>query len=249
MVDVKKVTALVKKPKYYSNASTNVTDEVIDFDPTNNPIFPETNNTVYTIDPFAVFIRESNSLKVKIPFTRFYRLKCAIELTNVYTAVTPVSPDYFSISKPILACLESVKIIRTSGVSVTTVQTNIFKQDGSGFLVYNPVGSPISGYDVQKSISPAIVEGIVELYAGDILTFQHSRVIIPQVKVNGIIGSLGLKTNIFPPPAPYDDYWNLADFRMPSSDPAASGEPLINIQNIHRSDAGFFFEISEITDL
>lgn len=253
MVDVKKVTASVKKPIFYSNrsAADDVTNEVVNFNPADNPVFPVTSATIYTIDPFAIFTQEDNSLKVKIPFTRFYRLKYAIEITNVYTNPPTVQPDSFSISKPITAVTESIVVKRLSNGVTTDIKTNIYSQDGSGYIVYNPIingSNQITGFNLVKNCFPAIVEGIVELYAGDVLTFQHSRTVIKSTQVYRLQGTIGLKNLInFVPP--YDEYWNIADFSVPSYDPSVSGESLASVNDYFRANAGFFFEISEITDL
>lgn len=250
MVDVKKVTASVKKPIYYAGLNTSVTDEYVNFNPTDNPIYPETASTVYTIDPFVIFQQESGKLKVKIPFSRFYRFKYAIGITNASPAALPSTIDQFSIAKPILVCTESLVIERESYNGITQIQTNVYNQDGSGFITYDPVmvGINITGYDIRKTLTPGIVEGIVELYAGDVLTFKHSRTIFKKSDVINIYGSNVILASPFNAPFPYstppDQGWGIADIPLSTQYPGVSVNSTAYI-----ASASFFFEISEITDL
>lgn len=250
MVDVKRVTASVKKVALYTDQTGSVTNEVINFSPSDNP--PNT----YTIDPFAVFTQEAGALKVKIPFSRFYRIKYAISVTNVIPPSPPPPPasqntiDQFSISKPILVCTENLIIERTSYNGTTEIQSNVYNQDGSGFIAYDPVmiGSNITSYTVRKTLTPGIVEGIVELYAGDVLTFKHSRTIYKESKIIGIFGQNIILASPFNAPFPYstppDQGWAIADIPMSTDFPAV----VIN-DTAYKASASFFFEISEITDL
>lgn len=259
MVDVKKVTATIKKPIYYENASSTVSNEVINFNPANNPISPISSSTVYTIDPFALFIQEDSTLKVKIPFTRFYRFKYALSPTSVYTN-TSTTPDPFSVSKPIPVCSEALKIKRiTSGVTVE-VQENVYNQNGIGLITYDPIvdgSGNIIDYTPQQVLTAGIIEGIVELYAGDVLTFEHTRVIFKKsdVRITSLSGGFGIVAD---PAAPYlprqlnfDISGNyLYDGIYPSFLNVNSNSIKATINtNIFRANASFFFEISEITDL
>lgn len=259
MVDVKKVTASIKKPIFYPAASTSVTNEVVNFNPLNNPVTPIDSSTVYTIDPFAIFIQEDSALKVKIPFTRFYRFKYSISLTNVYPVATPSKPDIFSVSKPILVCSEEVKIKRNSNGSITEIQQNVYNQDGSGFIVYDPVmtGPTITDYDIRKTLTPGIIEGIIELYAGDILTFEHTRVIFKKSNINTISGGIGMNmldggvNPYLPRSLNYDINGNyIYDGIYPSFLNLSENNNTAAIDaNAFRASAAFFFEIAEITDL
>lgn len=244
MVDVKKVTAVIRKPILYAAASASVTNEVINFNPADNPIVPETASTVYTIDPFALFTQEDSKLKVKIPYSRFYRIKYVINPTNTYTIDPNAKPDQFSIAKPILTSTESVVVKRLSyGVS-STMSSGVYYQDGAGFIIYDPImsGVSVTGYNLYKNLIPASVEGIVELYAGDELTFEHTRVIFKNSKVFSIISNNVLLDDFYVSPIADAAYGygqiSLADFPSVSVDP-----------NLFRLSSGFFFEISEITDL
>ena len=177
-----------------------------------------------------------------------------MELTNTDIVTGTPDPDIFSIAKPILTCSQSINIQRLSNGVTTDIKTNIFNQDGVAFLTYRPnmTNWPFSGYDKIKTLSPAVIEGIVELYAGDVLTFQHTRSMVSEVTITSIEGTLALN-NLIPsmsaPVGPWAEYWNFAQFITPSLDPTASQEPLISVNPIYRAWAGFFFEISEITDL
>ena len=258
MVDVKKVTATIKKPIYYENQNSTVPNEVINFNPANNPTSPISSSTVYTIDPFALFIQEDSSLKVKIPFTRFYRFKYAITPTSVYTS-TSTTPDSFSVSKPIPVCSEALKIKRTSSGTTVEIQENVYNQNGIGLITYDPTvneSGVITGYTPRQILTAAIIEGIVELYAGDILTFEHTRVVFKKSDVVRVSGGLVVFLNIDQQPSPYlprsaifDLSGYVGDGVYPITIQGISNNSATVNPDIFRANASFFFEISEITDL
>ena len=251
MVDVKKVTATIKKPSIYgSPVNTSVTDESIDIDPTASA------PTIYSIDPFAVFQRSSSRLEVKIPFTRFYRIKTVLSYSGFTTSSTTV--DKFSASKPLLGSTESLTINRISNGVTTQVNTNIYTQDASGYVIFTPTNSNATTFSKDYTVTPAVVEGIVELYAGDTLYFTHSRKFFQQANlaINQLTGSI----YITDPQGAAGSYLHrgslifdilgnyLADqylAYLATTDSSVSA----SFVNPYSSNSSFFFEISEITDL
>lgn len=259
MVDVKRVTASIKKVDYYTGVNTSVTNETVNFNPSDNP--PNT----YTIDPFAIFQQESNALKVKIPFTRFYKIKCALSISD--TSDSTANIDQFALSKPLLTCSESLSINRLSNGVTTPIKSNIYNQDGSGFLVYDPDSVPVSTFTIRKILTPALIEGIVELYAGDVLTFVHTRTMFKKAVTTAIyaFGNLSLQN----PGGEFGTgpYGTTYLNRNPTytgtgiyqGDLYSAGmgmnlgtvsESSVNLNpSAYLASGSFFFEISEITDL
>ena len=253
MVDVKKVTATIKKPSIYgSPVTTSVTDENINIDPTGLP------PTLYSIDPFAVFKQDNSRLEVKIPYTRFYRIKAVLSFSGFSTSSSAGSVDAFSISKPLIGSTDSLTINKISDGFLSTINANIFTQDGSGYVVFDPDDANASSFTKRYSLTPAIVEGIVELYAGDILYFTHTRIFFDFVTIRGMTGTTGL----IEPGTPLGQPYLLPGVRNTAlgqyidttysswfsvSVPYGPNGNLIS--NPYSSNSSFFFEISEITDL
>ena len=255
MVDVKKVTASVKKPSIYgAPVNTAVTNESIDIDPSGSA------PAVYIIDPFAVFQRDSSRLEVKIPFTRFYRIKAVLSYSSFTSSSTSV--DSFSMSKPLIGSTDVLTVNKVSSGVTTVVNSNIFTQDGSGFVIFDPDDSSATTFTKRYSVTPAIVEGIVELYAGDTLYFTHTRNFFDQISIRGLGGGIyveepgGNATTATNPP------YLLVGQRIYSLGAYANtqyvGGLIVNnpfatngnlLTQPYSSDSSFFFEISEITDL
>jgi hypothetical protein len=246
MVDVKKVTAAIRKPYLYISETASVT-ELINFNPANNPPNPGENvSTVYTIDPFAIFTQEDNKLKVKIPFTRFYRIKYVINPIELNKTQVPISP--LDATKTHLALTESLVLRRVTEGSAPNgdaIKSGIYNQNGSSFLVFDPNSvSPNPTFTVRTCFTAGIVEGIVELYAGDVLLFEHTRTMFKRSYV-GVFSA--------------DFYANVGDPNNPSVGSYTERfiGPMymtgVNGCTIYPDDfiatSSFFFEISEITDL
>lgn len=229
MVDVKRVTASVTKPYLYVAPYTISTTEYINFNPTNNPpAIPgaENNSTVYTIDPFALFIQESSEvgtvLKAKIPFTRFYKVKYVI-YPRGGSIGGPVTNNSWKRNKSHTIFSESIKLKRyTSGVEYD-VYSGIYRSDGSA--VFNYEFNGVDNYLIREVYTAAIFEGIVELYAGDELRFEHTINVYKTSYPDSVIYSAGVDLTL-------------------TNYPGGMSTPETNT-----AQSGFFFEISEITDL
>lgn len=229
MVDVKKVTASITKPFLYSPTSTSVT-EYLNFNPANNPpIVPgaETVNTVYTIDPFAMLVQESSEvgtvLKVKIPFTRFYKVKYVIHPRGGGIGGV-VTNNSWKRNKSHTVFSEKILLKRyTSGIEYD-IYSGIYKSDGSAIFNYE-FNSADGNYLVREVYNAAIFEGIVELYAGDELRFQHALDVYKTSYPNDVTYNAGVTLELF-------------NYSGGMSTPASN-----------TASSGFFFEISEITDL
>lgn len=227
MVDVKKVTASITKPYLYLSQSSDPL--YINFNPANNPpVVPgaENINTVYTIDPFALFIQESSELgillKAKIPFTRFYKVKYVIYPRGGSIA-GGATTNSWKLNKSHTVFSESVKLKRfTSGVQ-SDIYSGIYRSDGSAIFNYEFDGG--TGYLIREVYTAAIFEGIVELYAGDELRFEHTLSVYKTSYPNNVLYTSGVDLTL-------DNY------------PGGMSTPLIN-----NATSGFYFEIAEITDL
>lgn len=242
MVDIKKVTAIIRKPYLYESQTSTVT-EYINFNPANNPPSPgEGSNTVYTIDPFSILTQENNRLKVKIPFTRFYRVKYVIAPLQVDKGA-PVA-NSIDASKTHLAMTEELKLRRVTTGSLADgdeIKSGIYRQNGSAFLVFDPNTKSNPQYTVRTCLTAGVVEGIVELYAGDELIFEHTRVMFKRSYLSitnaQFIGDYFDPSPIAAEVAIYGSFYflltNYAEF----------------IQDDFVAASSFFFEISEITDL
>ena len=243
MVDVKKVTAIIRKPYVYLSQTSTVT-EYINFNPANNPPSPgESISTVYTIDPFAVFQQEDNLLKVKIPFTRFYKIKYVINPIEVNKTNTSTNP--FDISKTHLAMTERIALRRVTSGSPQfgdEIRSGVYKQDGSALLTFDPVSSIPPQYVIRTTLTSAIFEGIVELYAGDTLIFEHTRTMLKR-SFPGFL-NVDILGNYFDP-SPLTYPVAIRGVLYPSVNPQES----TFFENDFIATASFFFEISEITDL
>ena len=247
MVDIKRVTASIKKPTLYSNpVTTSVTGEAINIDPTSSA------PSLYSIDPFALFTRnEGNTrLEVRIPFTRFYRLKAALSPVNFASSSTTV--DRFSGSKPLLGCTESLKIKRISNNTTTEINTNTYTQDGSGYVLFTPNNTtqPSSPTYVKSyTVTPAIVEGIVQLLAGDVLYFEHNRTFSKQSNSNlySLDGSVSL---VEPGQLIYNNFTGAYEYTLYQGSVITNNSSVtVTSSNPYSTNLSFFFEISELTDL
>ena len=255
MVDVKRVTATIKKPSIYgSPVNTSVTDENIDIDPTASV------PTIYSIDPFAVFQRSSSRLEVKIPFTRFYRIKTVLSYSGFVTSGTSV--DAFSMSKPLIGSTDTLTVNRISNNITTVVNSNIFTQDASGYVVFDPNDANATTFTKRYALTPAIVEGIVELYAGDTLYFTHTRNFFSQITIQGLSGGIYVVEPGSPPPPSIEPYLlagnrTYAGGSLYANTSYVGGLSINNpyalngnlLTQPYSSNSSFFFEISEITDL
>lgn len=248
----KKVTALIKKPYLYTERATNF-DGAVDVDPA----------SAFTLDPYSVLTREDSKLKVRIPFTRYYRLKCTITPSDLNP--NSFDPDPFSINKPILLCTERLKLKRDSSGVVTELQDSVYSQDGSGLIVYEPISTTGSGvlnsFIIRQNVNAAVVEGIVYLYAGDVLTFEHSLRLMKssEIRLGYFAGGLSIFNTdngaapYLPRSLNYDFVGNyVSDGVYSISVNVQANNQLFystTPQSVFSSSASFFFEISEITDL
>jgi hypothetical protein len=251
MVDIKRVTATIKNPNIYGSAvTTNVTNESINIDPSAVP------PNLYIIDPFAVFMQDNSRLEVKIPFSRFYRIKAVLSYSQFITSAT--SADAFSISKPLIGSTDTLTINKISNNVTSTINSNVFTQDGSGYVIFDPNNANASSFTKRYLLTPAIVEGIVELYAGDVLYFTHTRNFFDQLSVLGFDGVTGLIEPSFPlgetyllpgtrntALGVYIDTTYSSWFRIDL--PYGPDGNLLT--NPYSANSSFFFEISELTDL
>lgn len=232
MVDVKKVTASITKPYLYqgkNHPGQQSLTEYINFNPTNNPPSvpgAESSDTVYTIDPFAVFVQETSNvgtiLKVKVPFTRFYKIKYVIYPIGGGLGVT--SSNSFYLIKPHTVFSEQLKLKRvTSGIEYE-MYPGIFKSDGSYTISkeYDGLGSYLS----RGIATAATFEGIVELYAGDELRFQHT---------------LSVYSEVYPLRVIFDTSTGYLEMTNDNTQMSSLYQ--------NTASSGFYFEMSEITDL
>jgi len=244
MVDIKRVTASIKKPTLYINpVTTSVTGEDIDINPTLREPY------VYIIDPFALFDWDGNRLEVHIPFTRFYRLKAALSFVNFASSATTV--DRFSGSKPLLGCTESLTIKRISNSTITEINTNTYSQDGSGYVLFTPNDTPQSSsptYIKSYTVTPAIVEGIVQLFAGDVLYFEHNRTFSKQSdsSLRLLEGAIYL---VEPGSLNYDVLGNYQSTSYVGDVVIGNSYIAVTSSEPYSTNSSFFFEIQELTDL
>lgn len=250
MVDVKRVTASIKKPILFKNETNSQYSASINIDPTNNPDDPVPEDVTYTIDPFSIFSQEVYNgsgpyLLVKIPFTRFYRIKYALTPNQLEYLPAPAGlgnngVDAFTLGKPVLSYNTPLEILRISNGITTNLTQNFYNQDGSAYITFDPIINSdvhptdpylVTGYDQKTTFSPGIVEGLVQLYAGDLLFFRYTLNVlkfVTQYQTRSLIS-----TNY-----PADLYWVQEYPRR-----------MYYWSNVWRCGASFFFEISELTDL
>jgi hypothetical protein len=252
MVDVKRVTAVITNNTFKENiqADSPVGGEYVNFSPSSAVI----------IDPFAIFIQEDSKLKVKIPFTRFYKVKYTI-----FPYQTTVGGDNSQVSawRSYVAFTNAIKLMKYSSVTNTEseVVTGIYKQDAVCFHSVIPTSSTTQ--KTTSSFVSGIVEGIVELNAGDTLQFKYELVLgkktfytgLTMTQDPGYVSTANLQRIAGEPVGVYPStdvgpvYWSNIGLNLgPIS--FYDIKPFGTINNAAFSAYfGFFFEISEITDL
>ena len=223
MVDVKKVTGVLSKSSLKVSQNAN-TDYLVNFNP-NDPL----DLSVLSIDPFSIFIQESNRLVVKIPFSRFYKVKLVIAPTSVSLPTTYTDFNPFAQNKAVIAYTERPRIqIYRNGAFYNDITKGIYTNPG-GALISSQWRSA-NAYDAYKLYTPATVEGIVELLAGDELIFRSDFDIGRRTYPQRITLSL---TN---------------GWYIPREYVGVTGETFLT-RDVCSVTTQFFFEISEITEL
>lgn len=220
MVDVKKVTAVVTKDSIYNVTNgQNIVNGYVDFAPSSATV----------IDPFSMFRQNDSKFQVVIPYSRFYKVKYVI---FPYSANVGGNDAAIFSWRTFVGFTEALNLMRVS--SVTNVEneviSGIYKQDGVCLLAITPTSA--STASKTYSFLPGVIEGIVELNAGDVLQFKHSLTLGARTFVTGFNA---LITDTSPPVGEY------------KVDILSATNTINNA--IFSASSGFFFEISEITDL
>jgi hypothetical protein len=221
MADVKKVTAVVTKDSIYANQNTDspVGGEYINFSP----------SSAVTIDPFVAFIQEESKFRVRIPYSRFYKIKYII---SPYAANVGGDDSNIFSWRSYVAFTEALQLMCVSSITgvESEILTGVYKQDGVCLMSLYPIS--LSTQDRTYSYISGIVEGIVQLNAGDILQFKHSLTLGRKTFITGFNALL---SDTSPP---------IGEYQIDVLSPAGT----VNNPRFSAS-SGFYFEISEITDL
>lgn len=250
MVDIKRVTASIKKPILFKNLTNSLYSDTIDLDPTDNPSDPTPENVTYTIDPFSIFSQETYNgsgpyLIVKVPFTRFYRIKYALTPNQLEYTPAPAGlgnngVDAFTLSKPVLSYNLPLEILRISNGVTTNLTQNFYSQDGSAYMTFDPIINSdvhptepykVTGYNQSTTFSPGIIEGISQLYAGDLLLFRFT--------LNVFKFTTQYQTRTVITGSPYATLTWFQEYPI----------KMYYWPNVWKCGSSFFFEIQELTDL
>lgn len=257
MVDVKRVTAVVTKNNFKENIQVNspAGGEYVNLDP----------SSAIVIDPFALFTQEDSKFKIKVPYSRFYKVKYTI--FPYQTAVGGDNSNIFA-WRSYVAFTNAISLMRLSSVTNTEseITAGVYKQDAVCFYTVIPTSTTTATSTV--SFVSGIVEGIVELNAGDELRFKYNLSLGRKTFITGF--SAQFEGNNLQPTLNSVPGQPIGVYNISPGGPVYTGPVLTSNINLDFPSAinytvtsafgtvnnpifsayfGFFFEISEITDL